>query len=105
MESSASPLGTMGGRRPLPSVRMDQRQLRFYCRIVELGSFSRAARALDVARPSLSHRIKHLVALLCTTSIGAWNCRRLAPRRGLGAGWLRERARVHWGMGARPRAE
>lgn len=39
---------------------MDLRQLSFFVRIVESGSFSRAAQSLNVAQPSLSQRIKDL---------------------------------------------
>ena len=39
---------------------MDLRQLAFFVRIVESGSFSRAAQTLNVAQPSLSQRIKDL---------------------------------------------
>jgi LysR family transcriptional regulator, nitrogen assimilation regulatory protein len=39
---------------------MDLRQLGYLIRIVECGSFSRAAQALNVAQPSLSQRMKDL---------------------------------------------
>jgi len=39
---------------------MDLRQLRYFLRIVEVGSFTRAAEALRVAQPSLSQHIQGL---------------------------------------------
>ena len=39
---------------------MDLRQLGFFVRIVDSGSFSRAAQVLNVAQPSLSQRVKQL---------------------------------------------
>ena len=39
---------------------MDVRQLRYFVRIVELGSFSRAAEALHVAQPALGMQIRKL---------------------------------------------
>lgn len=39
---------------------MDVRQLRYFIRIVELGSFSRAAEALHVAQPALGMQIRKL---------------------------------------------
>lgn len=41
---------------------MDLRQLRYFIRIVELGSFSRAARQLNVAQPALSRHVQSLEA-------------------------------------------
>jgi len=54
---------------------MEFRQLRYFTRIVELGSFSRAARSLHIAQPALSTQIAQLedelgVRLLNRTSRG-----------------------------------
>ena len=42
------------------------RQLRYFTKIVELGSFSRAAREIYIAQPALSHQIAALEAELKT---------------------------------------
>ena len=39
---------------------MDLRQLRYFLRIVEAGSFSKASEALRIAQPSLSHHVREL---------------------------------------------
>ena len=39
---------------------MDIRQLRYFIRVAELGSFSRAALMLDIGQPSLSRQIRQL---------------------------------------------
>lgn len=39
---------------------MDLRQLEYFVRVAELGSFSRAALALDVAQPALSRQVRQL---------------------------------------------
>ena len=39
---------------------MDLRQLEYFVRIAELGSFTRAARVLDVAQPALSRQVRLL---------------------------------------------
>jgi len=39
---------------------MEFRQLRYFVRIAELGSFSRASQALHIAQPALSHQIAQL---------------------------------------------
>lgn len=39
---------------------MDLRQLEYFVRVAELGSFSRAALALDVAQPALSRQVRLL---------------------------------------------
>jgi DNA-binding transcriptional LysR family regulator len=39
---------------------MDLRQLRYFLRIVEAGSFSKASEALHIAQPSLSHHVRQL---------------------------------------------
>jgi LysR family nitrogen assimilation transcriptional regulator len=39
---------------------MDIRQLRYFLRIVEAGSFSKASEALHIAQPSLSHHVREL---------------------------------------------
>jgi LysR family nitrogen assimilation transcriptional regulator len=43
---------------------MEIRQLRYFLRIAELGSFSRASVALHIAQPALSHQIAQLEAEL-----------------------------------------
>lgn len=55
---------------------MDLRKLRYFCRVVEAGSMSRAAASLNVAQPALSKSIQALEAemetgLLQRTSKGA----------------------------------
>jgi LysR family nitrogen assimilation transcriptional regulator len=54
---------------------MDLRQLRYFSSVVELGSFSRAAKHLRVAQPALSQHVRHMedelgVALLHRTAHG-----------------------------------
>ncbi|MDQ7988183.1 MAG: LysR substrate-binding domain-containing protein [Candidatus Dactylopiibacterium sp.] len=39
---------------------MDLRQLEYFVRVAELGSFTRAAQALDVAQPALSRQVRQL---------------------------------------------
>ena len=39
---------------------MDVRRLRYFCRVVESGSMSRAATSLNVAQPALSKSIQTL---------------------------------------------
>ena len=39
---------------------MELRQLEYFVRVAELGSFSRASRALDIAQPALSRQIRQL---------------------------------------------
>ena len=39
---------------------MDSRQLRYFARVVELGSFTRAAEDLNVAQSALSHHVAKL---------------------------------------------
>jgi LysR family nitrogen assimilation transcriptional regulator len=41
---------------------MRYRQLRYFCKIVECGSFSRAAATIHVAQPALSQQIAELEA-------------------------------------------
>jgi len=43
---------------------MEIRQLRYFSRIAELGSFSRASQTLHIAQPALSHQIAQLEAEL-----------------------------------------
>ena len=45
---------------------MELRQLRYFVRIVELGSFSRAAAALGVVTSALSQQISRLEGELAT---------------------------------------
>jgi len=40
--------------------RMELRQLRYYVKIADMGSMSRASRALHISQPSLSHQIAQL---------------------------------------------
>lgn len=54
---------------------MDLKQLRYFARIFELGSFSKAAEALHIAQPALSQQIANLEAeldikLLVRSSVG-----------------------------------
>ncbi|MDZ4125673.1 MAG: LysR family transcriptional regulator, partial [Hydrogenophaga sp.] len=39
---------------------MDLKQLEYFVRVAELGSFTRAAMALDVAQPALSRQVRLL---------------------------------------------
>ena len=39
---------------------MDLRQLEYFVRVAELGSFTRAAIALDIAQPALSRQVRLL---------------------------------------------
>ena len=39
---------------------MDLKQLEYFVRVVELGSFTRAALALDIAQPALSRQVRTL---------------------------------------------
>ncbi|MBK5206332.1 MAG: LysR family transcriptional regulator, partial [Polaromonas sp.] len=39
---------------------MDLKQLEYFVRVAELGSFTRAAIALDVAQPALSRQVRLL---------------------------------------------
>ena len=39
---------------------MDLKQLEYFVRVAELGSFTRAAQALDVAQPALSRQVRLL---------------------------------------------
>ena len=39
---------------------MDLKQLDYFVRVAELGSFTRAAQALDIAQPALSRQIRLL---------------------------------------------
>lgn len=43
-----------------PGKAMDLRQITYFCKIAEAGSFSAAARELNVAQPALSHHIGKL---------------------------------------------
>src|SRR5687768_10133209 len=45
---------------PSKNTHMDARELRMFLKIVELGSISRAADALDIAQPSLSQHLLRL---------------------------------------------
>ena len=40
--------------------RMDLKRLRYFCRVVEQGSISQAAKVLNMAQPPLSKRIQEL---------------------------------------------
>lgn len=46
--------------RPLPAARMNLTQLRYFVRVAEMGSFSKAAIELDVAQPALSRQVRLL---------------------------------------------
>ncbi|EFG8564919.1 LysR family transcriptional regulator, partial [Escherichia coli] len=39
---------------------MDLRQLKYFVKVVESGSFSKAANVLHVAQPALSLHVKHM---------------------------------------------
>ncbi len=39
---------------------MDLRQLRYFAKVVESGSFSKAANLLHVAQPALSQHVRHM---------------------------------------------
>ncbi|MDU7757810.1 MAG: LysR family transcriptional regulator, partial [Staphylococcus epidermidis] len=39
---------------------MDLKRLKYFCKVVEQGSISQAARALNMAQPPLSKRIQEL---------------------------------------------
>ena len=43
---------------------MDLKQLEYFVRVAELGSFTRASISLDVAQPALSRQIRLLESLL-----------------------------------------
>src|SRR5690606_1470897 len=43
-----------------PPHPMDLKQLEYFVRVAELGSFTRAAQALDVAQPALSRQVRLL---------------------------------------------
>jgi hypothetical protein len=43
-----------------PIIAMDLKQLEYFVRVAELGSFTRAAIALDVAQPALSRQVRLL---------------------------------------------
>ena len=45
---------------------MDLKQLEYFVRVAELGSFTRASIVLDIAQPALSRQIRLL----------KWNCAR-----------------------------
>ena len=40
--------------------RMNLKQLEYFVRVAELGSFSKAARILDIAQPALSRQVRLL---------------------------------------------
>jgi len=50
----------------IPSVDFDLRQLETFCKIVELGSFSKAANAVFLAQASVSERISNLENMVGT---------------------------------------
>ena len=39
---------------------MDLKQIEYFVRVAEIGSFTRAARVLDVAQPALSRQVRSL---------------------------------------------
>ena len=57
---------------------MDLRQLEYFVRVAELGSFTRAALALDVAQPALSRQVR-LLELELRQSLLARHGRGAAP--------------------------
>src|ERR1700733_3028243 len=52
------------GSRSVEHLRMQYRQLFYFVKIVEAGSFSQAARTIHVAQPALSQQIAELEASL-----------------------------------------
>jgi len=51
----------------MPSIDFDLRQLEIFCKVVDLGSFSKAADAVYLAQASVSERIANLEKMMGTT--------------------------------------
>lgn len=51
----------------MPSIDFDLRQLEIFCKVVDLGSFSKAADAVYLAQASVSERIANLEKMIGTT--------------------------------------
>lgn len=58
--------GHVSFRRPDWSDRLELRQLRYFIRVIELGSFGRAARELDVVTSAVSQQVSRLETELST---------------------------------------
>lgn len=83
---------------------MDIRQLRYFIRVAELGSFSRAALMLDICQPSLSRQVRQLEVEL-RQNLLIRNGRGVEPTEAgkvlleLGRGILHQMDRVHEELG------
>src|SRR3982751_6112841 len=94
---------------------MDLKQLEYFVRVAELGSFTRAATALDVAQPALSRQVRLLEVELrqnlssatagarrrprpasCCWSTAAASCTRSIARAKSSAGFA-----AHWPAASR----
>ena len=58
---------------------MNLRQLQSFVRVAELGSFSKAARVLDIAQPALSRQVRLLETHLRETLLQDLHARTWGP--------------------------